>query len=62
VAAQQKKKLQLELEQIERDKIQMLAKMEAVVEEEQHNEERMGIKDILTLWNPMLAVKQTPTL
>src|SRR5271168_4956075 len=48
-AAQQKKKLRLQLEQIEKDKIQMLAEMEAVEEEEERNEERIRIKDIADL-------------
>ena len=45
-AAQQKKKLQLELEQIEKEKIRMLAEIEAVEEQQQQDEERMGIEDI----------------
>jgi hypothetical protein len=48
-AAQQKNKLRLELEKIERDKIRMLAEMEEVEEEEQRDEERMGIKDLADL-------------
>jgi hypothetical protein len=48
-AAQQKRNLRLELEKMERDKIRMLAEMEAVEEEEQREEERMGIKDIADL-------------
>ena len=48
-AAEQKKILQLELERIEKDKIRMLAEMEAVEEEEEREEERMRIKDIADL-------------
>jgi hypothetical protein len=48
-AAQQKKKLRLELEKIEKDKIRMLAEMEAVEEEEERDEERMRIKNISEL-------------
>ena len=47
-ATQQNEKLQLELEQIEKDKIWVLAEMEAV-EEEENDEERTGIKDIADL-------------
>jgi hypothetical protein len=42
-AAQQKEKLRLELEQMEKAKIHMLAEMEAVEEEEKQQEERMTI-------------------
>jgi hypothetical protein len=48
-AAQQKKNLRLELEKIEKDKIRMLAEMEAVEEEEERDEERMRIQDISDL-------------
>ena len=60
MAAQQKRKLQLELEKMERDKICMLAEMEAVEEEEQREEERRESKISLILRNPMLTVKQIP--
>jgi hypothetical protein len=48
-AAQQKKKLKLALEQMERDKIRMLAEMEEVEEQEERDEERTRIKDIAVL-------------
>lgn len=51
-AAQQKEKLRLDLERIERDKIRMLAEMEKVEEEEQRDEERTGIRDIADLEEP----------
>lgn len=47
--AKQKKKLQTKLEKLERDKIRMLAEMEAVEEKEQQEDERMVIKDIADL-------------
>lgn len=49
MAAQQKKLLQNKLEQIERDKIRMLAEMEAVEEEEQLDDERKVIKNFADL-------------
>jgi hypothetical protein len=48
-AAEQKNKLKLELERIEREKIRMLAEMEEVEEQEQRDEEEMRIKDIVDL-------------
>jgi hypothetical protein len=50
-AAKQKRNLRLELEQMEREKIRMLAEMEAVEEEEELDEERMGIKDFKDIAN-----------
>ena len=44
-----KKNLQMELERIEREKIRMLAEMEAVEEEEQQENERKIIKSIADL-------------
>lgn len=48
-AAQQKENLRLQLAQMERDRIRMLAEMEAVEEEDQREEERMAVKDIADL-------------
>lgn len=48
-AAEQKKRLLLELERIERDKIRMLAEMEAVEEEEQQDDESKVIKNMADL-------------
>lgn len=52
-AAQQKQKLRLELENLEKQKIRMLAEMEKVEEEEELEEERMGIKDMTDLAEPV---------
>jgi hypothetical protein len=49
VASQQKITLQNKLKEMERDKIRLLAQMEAVEEEEQRNEERKRIKNIADL-------------
>jgi hypothetical protein len=48
-AMQRKEHLKSELEKMERDKIRMLAEMEASEEEEQRQEERMVIRDVTDL-------------
>jgi len=48
-AMQLKEKLKSELDRMEKDKIRMLAEMEAAEEEEQQLEERMAIRDVTDL-------------
>lgn len=48
-AMRRKEELKLELEKMEKDKIRMLAEMEATEEEEQQQEERMVIRDVTDL-------------